>query len=316
MITILSAMLRSFFLSVQGSLRQAGIIVLALAAALGLAGCSAMRVAYGQGHHLAYWWLDRYFDFTEEQAPRVRQGLQAWFDWHRQSQLEDYAGLLADMRKAAGGDLSADQVCAIGEQMRQRLEPALQRILPVAAEIAPTLSAEQITQLRKRNAKTIADARKDYLQADADKRRQAAFERTVERFEDFYGRLDDAQRALITERLAKSPFEPEVWLRDREARHQQIVATLQRLSSERADAARALPALRALAERWQQPPSAEAQARQQRLIAYNCDFTAALHNLTTPAQRARAQEKLKGWEDDLRVLAGVAGVRPAAVNAR
>jgi hypothetical protein len=313
MITILSAMRWSFFSPGRGWLQRAGIIVLALAAALGLAGCSAMRVAYGQGHHLAYWWLDRYFDFNEEQAPRVRQGLQAWLDWHRQTQLDDYAGLLGAMHKAAAGDLSAEQVCAFGEQMRQRLEPALQRILPMAAEIAPTLSAEQIGQLRKRNAKAIADARKDFLQPDADKRRQAAFERTVERFEDFYGRLDEAQRALITERLAKSPFDAEAWLRDREARQQLMATTLQRLATERADAARALPALRALAERWQQPPSAQAQAQQQRLIAYNCEFTAALHNQTTPAQRARAREKLKGWEEDLRALAG-SGATP--VNTR
>jgi hypothetical protein len=30
-----------------------------------------------------------------------------------------------------------------------------------------------------------------------------------------------------------------------------------------------------------------------------------MHNLTTPAQRQHARGKLKGWEDDLRVLAGM-----------
>jgi len=29
-----------------------------------------------------------------------------------------------------------------------------------------------------------------------------------------------------------------------------------------------------------------------------------MHNLMTPAQRRNARDKLKGWEDDLRALAG------------
>ena len=32
-----------------------------------------------------------------------------------------------------------------------------------------------------------------------------------------------------------------------------------------------------------------------------------MHNATTPAQRQYARDKLKGWEDDVRLIAAVAG---------
>ena len=46
--------------------RLAGIIV-ALALALGLAACSAVRLGYANLPDLAYWWLDGYVDFSDEQ---------------------------------------------------------------------------------------------------------------------------------------------------------------------------------------------------------------------------------------------------------
>ena len=44
---------------------------------------------------------------------------------------------------------------------------------------------------------------------------------------------------------------------------------------------------------------------QARLVDYNCRYAASLHNLTTAEQRKKkAVKKLKGWEDELRALAG------------
>ena len=49
----------------------------------------------------------------------------------------------------------------------------------------------------------------------------------------------------------------------------------------------------------------EAYRRYQvRLVEFNCSYAAALHNLTTAEQRQKAAKKLKGYEDELRALAG------------
>jgi hypothetical protein len=61
-----------------------------------------------------------------------------------------------------------------------------------------------------------------------------------------------------------------------------------------------------LVERALRSPRADYRAYQERLAQDNCALAAAMHNLATPEQRQHARRKLRGWEDDLRVLAAEA----------
>ena len=54
----------------------------------------------------------------------------------------------------------------------------------------------------------------------------------------------------------------------------------------------------------QRSPHEPYRRYQARLVDYNCSYAAGLHNLTTAEQRQKAAKKLKGWEDELRALAG------------
>jgi hypothetical protein len=67
--------------------------------------------------------------------------------------------------------------------------------------------------------------------------------------------------------------------------------------------AQAQAAVRVIAERALRSPRPEYRAYQQRLTQENCALAAAMHNATTPAQRQYARNKLKGWEDDVRLIA-------------
>jgi hypothetical protein len=129
-----------------------------------------------------------------------------------------------------------------------------------------------------------------------------ANKRTVSRAEILYGRLDDAQRKLIADGIAASPFDAKRWLVERQARQREIVETLRSLQAARADAARTEAALRVFAAHAAVSPRPAYREYQQRLIDYNCALVARLHNVTTPEQRRHAAERLKGWEDDLRAL--------------
>ena len=59
-----------------------------------------------------------------------------------------------------------------------------------------------------------------------------------------------------------------------------------------------------LLERSRRSPRDAYRAYQQRLTQHNCAMAAQIHNLATPTQRRHAAQKLKRWEDDLRVLSG------------
>lgn len=289
--------------------KRAAIIGLCLAV---LAGCSAARLGYNQGPQLAQWWLDGYLDFSDEQSPRVRTALNRWFDWHRRTQLTDYAGLLAQTRTRLDGPIDAALVCQWNEQIRARIEPALAQALPLAAEIVRTLTPAQLVVLEKRYAKNNAKSREEYLQPDRAERLAAIVNRTVERFESFYGRLDDNQRRLVADAVAASPAEPGAWIVAREQRQREALEILRRIVDEKPDAARTQQMLRDLARRFDGSPQPATAAAQQRVVQHNCELIARLHNSTTPEQRRTARDKLRGWEGDARQLAAEASPATAA----
>ena len=132
--------------------------------------------------------------------------------------------------------------------------------------------------------------------------RMASEKPAVDRAEQLYGSLDEAQLRVIRAGVVASPFNPELWLLERQRRQRDVLQTLRRLQAERADVQQRTAALRGLVERTERSPNAEYRAYQVKLTDYNCALAAQIHNATTPAQRLKAREKLKGWEDDARSL--------------
>jgi len=285
-------------------LAKAAIIGLCL---LALGGCSMLRVAYDQGPTLAWWWLDGYVDFSVDQTPQAKQAVQQWFAWHRRTQLPDYAGLLAAAQVDVMQPSTPQQVCRWAQRLRERVDPALQHAVLLAAPLATGLTPAQLDHLQRKFRKSNQDFREDFLQSDAGERFEASVKRASDRAEMLYGALDADQRRLLADGIATSPFNPQAWLDERVALQQETLRTLRRLSAQD-DPRAAEPALRALAMRALNPPPSYS-AYQQRLSDYNCRLSSRLHNSTTVAQRAFARQRLRAWEEDLRALASAADPR-------
>jgi len=296
MITMSSAMQSPFWKSL--------IIGWLLVCASLLSGCGAVRFAYGQGPDLAYWWLDGYADFNDHQTPRVRDALSDWFRWHRASQLPDYAQFLSRAQLQAAEAVTPAQVCRLYDEAFARIDPMVERALPVAAELVQSLTLAQIVHIERKYAKVNADFRNDYLQSDPAERLQESVKRAVDRAETLYGSLDAPQREMLTRAIAASPFDPQLWLGERVLRQQDVVKTLRRLVTERAPADQTQAALRVLVVHAQRSPREVYLRYQERLSQYNCKLAAQLHNGTSREQRLAAVKKLKSWEEDARALSG------------
>ena len=268
-----------------------------------LTGCSAVRLTYGQGALLAYWWMDRYLDFTSEQAPLVRGALADWFAWHRQTQLPEYADWLRELQPIARDNVTPETVCQVAQAAQRRIESAYEHAVPLMAPLVRTLTPAQLDHLAQRYARNNKEAERDFLQPDPQDRAEASLKRTVERAEMVYGSLDEPQRELVAAGLATSPFDPQRWLTERRARQQDILRTLRQLHDTQADTAAVQAALRSFALNAARSPRADYRAYREQLELANCALAARLHNALRPAQRQHAVEKLKGWEADLRALA-------------
>ena len=280
--------------------RIIGALFLALTALL--TGCTTLRLVYNTGPQLTWWAVDGYFDFNREQAKAVKHAIDEWFDWHRTTQLNGYAALLASVRQPVMEPTTAAAVCRWEDRFREQAEPALQRAVAHFADIVPTLGDAQWRQLDKRHAKNNEELRKEFLQPDPAERLRAAIKRAVDRFEKIYGSLERDQLRVLMSSVAASPFNAEMLQAERRRRQQDAQQTLRRLVTERADKEQRVAALRALVQRAERSPEPEYRAYQVKLKEHNCAMTAQLHNATTAAQRQKARDNLKGWEDDLRAL--------------
>ena len=283
------------------------IIVAALV--LLMTGCSAIRLSYNQGPTLAYWWLDGYADFSHAQEPKVRAALEDWFTWHRGTQLPDYQQQLALARRLVVAETTPEQVCAQIEAWRPRAMLAYERALPAMAELVRGFSPAQIDHLDKRYARNLAEAEHDHLQSDPAERREANFKRTLDRAETLYGTLGEPQRKVLAEALAASPFDPQRWLAERQARQQDTVRALRQWQAAKADAPTVQAGLRRLAMEVQLSPRADYRAYAEQLNTANCQLVARLHNATSLSQRRKAAAKLQGWEDDVAALAAAQPLR-------
>jgi hypothetical protein len=265
-------------------------------------GCSSVSLAYNNGPQLVWWWLDGYLDFNREQTPAVKQAIDQLFDWHRSTQIPLYLPLLTAAQAQVGEPTTAALACRWQDQVRDGLEPTLERLLGSAADLLPELGEAQFKHLEKRYIKVLAELRDDFLQPDLAERQQQSVKRALERAERLYGRLGEPQRRVINAGVAASPFNPELWWQERQRRQRDTVQTLRRLAFEKADRDQRLAALRTLVARVERSPDAAYRAYQLKLADYNCAFAAQIHNATTPAQRKQARETLAGWEGDLRLL--------------
>jgi hypothetical protein len=290
-----SAMQRPFWSSL--------IIGSALVMASLLSGCGATRFLYGQAPELSFWWLDGYVDFNEAQTPRAREVINDWFRWHRATQLPDYAQFLARLQPQALERVSPGQVCRLYDEAWGRLDPMLERALPMAVETVQSLTLQQITHIERKYAKVNKEFRADYLQSDPEERLKKSVDRAVDRAEMLYGSLDDAQHEMLAKGVAASPFDPQLWLGERMLRQQDALKTLRRLVTEHSPPDQTLAALRVLVQHVQRSPREVYTSYQARLYEYNCNLAAQLHNSTSREQRLAAVKKLKSWEEDARSLA-------------
>jgi len=268
-----------------------------------LSGCSALRIGYSQAADLAYWWLDGYADFDGEQTRRVREALAQWFVWHRKTQLPDYAQLLVRAQAEVRADTTPARACEWQGELLKRAHIAWEQAVPAAAEWALSVTPQQIQHIERRYAKVNTEFHEDYLQEDPRERAEATTKRAVERAESLYGRLDATQRARVAAAMARSPFDPELWLAERRLRQQDALQLLRRLGAEGASREQAQGALRVYAEQVERSPREAYRRYSERLAEFNCAFAASLHNSTSPAQRRTALNKLSGWEGDVRALA-------------
>ena len=271
-----------------------------------LTGCSAVRLGYNNLPDIASWWLDSYIDFTDTQGPQAKAALQKLQTWHRKEELPAIAELLVQAQILAPQNITPEQACKIWEGAQVRIESLIQESSRLAAPVVSQLSAKQLKHLEKEWATRNEDWKKQWVQGTPDSRIKKRVDLAAERFNSFYGDLNLEQRQVLKQQFLQSTWSPEASYQRRLKRQQEQLMALQAMSSEITKPAMPLPqvekALQSLILQSVRPKDAGDLSKQLQLEQQACQNLAQLHNTMSPAQRLKAQRKLKDYETDVREL--------------
>lgn len=279
-------------------------IISAVAAAAVLAGCSTIKLGYNTLPDIAYWWLDGYLDFSDEQTPRVHEELTRLHAWHRKNELPHVAEMLGRMEQLAPGPVTGAQGCALVAEAQARMNVVAEQAEPAVVSLAATLSARQLRHLERKFGKKNAEWRRESVDAPADERLERRVKRWTERLEMIYGRLEEPQRAVLRRSLAQSIYDPPRVFAELQRRQADLLRTLRQVQERPGDTAAARTLMRSWLQRAQQSPDADYRRYQQALLDEGCGTVAAVHESTNAEQRARAVRRLRGYRRDVLDLAG------------
>jgi hypothetical protein len=275
-----------------------------LLATLLLAGCSAgVRLGYNNADTLLVYTIDGYVGLTAEQEQLVKERAGTLIAWHRATQLRDYAQLIEATRRQLDGPVTADDVLAFNQAINARLAALGERAAPDLAQLALTLTPEQIARMQRRLASDNSKARRELVQFAGKETLDDRVRKYAERADFWFGSLTREQLELVRASLAKRPDSATWWIEERERRQRDLVAILQRIEAERPSEDLAATWLRAYFAQLQHPGEAERRARVMEFRAVNAELIAQLVNTATSEQKTKLSNRLAGFAQDFVSLA-------------
>jgi len=205
------------------------------------------------------------------------------------------------MEQMAPGEITPAQACGVAEEVQARLKAVARAAEPAAVAVAATLKRPQLRHIARKFRSNNERFRREWIAVAPQERPEKRYEQMLDRLESIYGTLEAPQREVLRQRLAATHWDPEGMLARRQQRQQDLLRILGRISG-------GLPApegealLRGWIERLERPADPAWHATQQALLQEGCATFAAVHQVTTAAQREKAVRRLRAWQRDLREL--------------
>ena len=269
-----------------------------------MAGCSAGRLAYSNGETLSYWWLDRYVGFDSSQSPFVKTELANLFAWHRKTQLPEYVQFLKRAQSRTQNPVSEAELQDDYNGIKKHLLVLTDRALPALAELALSLSPEQIDNIQKKFAKNNDDYRKDHLNGDLEKRQRYRYKKVLKQAENWFGSFTPEQEREMRAASDARPINNELVLADRMQRHAATLALLRKIQSEKPSREMTMRMIRGHAvASLERSLSPEHKDFFDGFRASSIHLAGVIINGVNPAQKTHFVKTTQRWIDDFMALA-------------
>ena len=281
-------------MQIRQALGQKMILVL-LACAVVLSGCSRMNLAYRNLDLLIPWSLNDYLDMNRDQQTRFRAQLREHIRWHCRTQLPGYLDLIERLQaQVRQGSLDESALRAHYENAQEAIQLIALEITPTSVQLLRELDDRQVRELDEQLEKDRQEREKKYLEPPVDQQIRKRTDRMQERVEQWAGKVSAAQRQRIREWARALSEQNQLWLDNRAQWQKSLLNALRNRQQPDFDERIA----RLLQDRevyWTAPYRAAFPAVEQTTI----DLILDLHDMTDVAQRRHIDERLQDMRKDL-----------------
>ncbi|QFU74201.1 hypothetical protein EY643_00250 [Halioglobus maricola] len=252
-------------------------------------------MVYNRLDFLIPWYIGKYVDLTRPQKTLLKQELTPFLQWHRSDELPTYVAILDTLEQNLDAEMTPQQVSAIATDFESawlRVEArGLEWMLVLGEALSDEQMAEFVTSLKEKQV----EYEEEYLPRSDAEFHEEAYENLLDSAQDYMGRLDGDQRAILEQAAADMQRSDSYWLQERALWLERLEAMLQR------------------EEGWQQAlrdslANRDDTASPEYLAVYEHNgqviysALAELANTRTAKQDKRLRRKLSGFREDLETL--------------
>jgi hypothetical protein len=183
------------------------------------------------------------------------------------------------------------------EEVFARIDPIAVQAAPEIAEVALSLSAQQIASIKAEFADDNEKLRKKWMPSDREDRIKVRTKRYLERASFFLGSLTAEQKQTARRMAAEAPSSEEVWYEQRLGRQLDLIVLLERMRAERMTKDTAVPLIRDHLARYRQLREGPDRDGARSSLAAGDAMSAALFAQATPKQRQHLNRLIQDWID-------------------
>jgi hypothetical protein len=286
-------------ISIYPVTRLASLLAIALCLAV-TAGCSLLRVGYGQLDMFAEWTADEYFELGPQQKDEFRARFSRLHTWHRYEQLPDYAGFLDAAATRVRRGLSQEDAMWLANGVEERYRVLVRRSADDAAALLMTVTPAQLEALqRKWNKENARFAREHRVRGSAEEQHRARVERELKRIEEWAGSLSAEQERKVAALVKEVPIAPRLRYEDRVRRQREFIE----LMGERRDRREFASRLRHFLLNWEEGRDPEFQKVFADWKPKQAGFYREVIAMLTPEQRETVLRRMQRYSADFTQLA-------------
>lgn len=189
-------------------------------------GCSTIRFAYNNADVFLRWQAGRYLDLNGAESEELDARIDALVAWHRTNALPQYARLAAEAGRRFARGLSQEDLVWGYDSLQVQWREVLRAGAGEIGDVLDRLTPEQIGHLERQITEDNRKFARDYLSGTVEERRRRRFKRNLERLEEWFGGLSDAQVERVRRYSERAPFTDALRDLERKRLQAELVAML------------------------------------------------------------------------------------------